>query len=68
MIFNLNPKGKLIGEFTLRDNGTILHVGVWLILGIASAENHVPWMSYTPPPQQSKISQEENWLQYKQIR
>jgi len=26
----------------MRDNGTILHVGLWLILGISSIENHVP--------------------------
>lgn len=63
-IFNLNAKGKLIGEFKMRDNGTILHVGMWLILGTSSIENHVPWMSYAPPSQQSKISKEENWLQY----
>lgn len=48
----------------MRDNGTILHVGMWLILGTSSIENHVPWMSYAPPSQQSKISKEENWLQY----
>lgn len=26
----------------MRDNGTILYVGVWLILGISSIENQVP--------------------------
>lgn len=28
VIFNLNAKGKLIGELKIRENGTILHVGM----------------------------------------
>lgn len=43
MICNSNAKEELIGEFKMRDNGTILNVGVWLILGISSIENHGPY-------------------------
>lgn len=41
MICNSNAREEILEEFKMRDNGTVLHVGIWLILGISSTENHV---------------------------
>lgn len=41
MICSSNAREEILEEFKMRDNGTVLHVGIWLILGISSTENHV---------------------------